>query len=70
MNTHLSTVKLTAKGKPTIALDHLTIRGNNIRDIILPDTLNLDTLLVEDTTKVVRPRPGPTARKATKYKIL
>ena len=68
MNTHLTNVKMTAKGKPTIALDHLTIRGNNIRDFILPDTLPLDTLLVDDSQKVIRPRPGGVAaRKATKY---
>lgn len=67
MNTHLTNVKMTAKGKPTIALDQLTIRGNNIRDFILPDTLPLDTLLVDDTQKIIRSRPGPAARKATKY---
>ena len=36
MNTHLKTVKLTVKGKETVALDHLTIRGNNIRYFLLP----------------------------------
>jgi len=69
MNTHLTNVKMTAKGKPTIALDHLTIRGNNIRDFILPDTLPLDSLLVEDTQKIIRPKPGPATRKATKYRL-
>ena len=39
MNTHLKSVKLTVKGQEKINLDHLTIRGNNIRYIILPDTL-------------------------------
>lgn len=51
MNTHLKTVKMTLKGKNPIQLDYLSIRGNNIRYFILPDSLNLDTLLVDDTPK-------------------
>ncbi|KAL0787036.1 hypothetical protein Bca101_003282 [Brassica carinata] len=31
MNTHLKAVKLTLKGKNPVALDHLSVRGNNIR---------------------------------------
>ncbi|CAI0385145.1 unnamed protein product [Linum tenue] len=48
MNTHLKTVKLTLKGKNPVTLDHLSVRGNNIRYYILPDSLNLETLLVEE----------------------
>jgi len=51
MNTHLKAVKLTLKNKNPVNLDTLSIRGNNIRYFILPDTLNLDTLLVADTPK-------------------
>lgn len=51
MNTHLKAVKLTVKGKETIALDHLTIRGNNIRYFLLPESLQLETLLVDDAPK-------------------
>lgn len=51
MNTHLKTVKLTIKNKEPITVDTMTIRGNNIRYIILPDSLPLDTLLVDDTPK-------------------
>lgn len=54
MNTHLKTVKMTLKGKNPVALEHLSIRGNNIRYVILPDTVNLDNLL-QDTT----PKPKP-----------
>ena len=39
MNTHLKAVKLTVKGRETIALDHITIRGNNIRYYLLPESL-------------------------------
>jgi small nuclear ribonucleoprotein D1 len=51
MNTHLKTVKMTLKGKNPVNLDYLSIRGNNIRCYILPDPLNLDVLLVDDTPK-------------------
>ncbi|KAL7249006.1 hypothetical protein ACSBR1_011218 [Camellia fascicularis] len=47
MHTHLKTVKLTLKGKNPVTLDHLSVRGNNIRYYILPDSLNLETLLVD-----------------------
>ena len=52
MNTHLKAVKLTVKGRETIALDHITIRGNNIRYFLLPESLQLEALLVDDTPKV------------------
>lgn len=48
MNTHLKAVKLTVKGRETINMDHLTIRGNNIRYFLLPESLPLETLLVND----------------------
>ena len=51
MNTHLRAVKMTLKGKNPVSLDQLSIRGNNVRYVILPDSLNLDTLLVDDTPK-------------------
>jgi small nuclear ribonucleoprotein D1 len=57
MNTHLKTVKLTLRGKNPVTLDHLSIRGNNIRYYILPDSLNLDTLLVDDTPRVKVKKP-------------
>ena len=55
MNTHLKNVKLTLKGKNPTHMDHLSLRGNNIRYYILPDSLNLDTLLVDDTPRI---KPG------------
>jgi len=33
-------------------MDHLTIRGNNIRYFLLPESLPLETLLVDDAPKV------------------
>merc|ERR1712057_158436 len=59
MNTHLKSVKLTLKGKEPQNLDTLSIRGNNIRYYILPDPLNLDTLLVDDAPKNKPPKERP-----------
>merc|ERR1711970_379184 len=56
MNTHLKNVKLTVKGREAQQLDALSIRGNNIRYYILPDSVPLDTLLIDD---------GPKARGGT-----
>ncbi|CAO3588126.1 unnamed protein product [Absidia cylindrospora] len=51
MNTHLKTVKMTVKNRDPVSLDTLSIRGNNVRCVILPDSLPLDTLLIDDTPK-------------------
>ncbi|KAF9225765.1 Sm-like ribonucleoprotein [Gyrodon lividus] len=51
MNTHLKTVKMTARNRDPTSLDSLSIRGNNIRYFVLPDALPLDTLLVDDAPK-------------------
>lgn len=51
MNTHLKAVKMTVKNKEPQQLDSLSIRGNNIRYYILPDSLPLDTLLIDDAPK-------------------
>jgi len=59
MNTHLKSVKMTVKNREPQNLDTLSIRGNNVRMFILPDTLNLDTLLVDDAPKTKAPKPRP-----------
>jgi small nuclear ribonucleoprotein D1 len=51
MNTHLKSVKMSVKNKDPVQLDSLSIRGNNIRYYILPDSLPLDNLLLDDTPK-------------------
>ncbi|RYC58525.1 hypothetical protein CHU98_g7701, partial [Xylaria longipes] len=51
MNTALRTVKMTARGQDPIALDTMNIRGSTIRYFILPDSLPLDTLLIDDSVK-------------------
>ncbi|CAM2119183.1 unnamed protein product [Caretta caretta] len=52
MNKHLKAVKMTLKNREPGQLETLSIRGNNIRDFILPDSLPLDTLLVDVEPKV------------------
>ena len=52
MNIHLKSVKMTSyRGATPTQLDTLTIRGNNIRYVILPDALALDTLLLDEVPK-------------------
>ncbi|KAJ5773281.1 hypothetical protein N7457_008177 [Penicillium paradoxum] len=51
MNTSLRAVKMTPKGRDPISLDTINIRGSTIRNCILPDSLPLDTLLVDDAPK-------------------
>ncbi|KAG5947500.1 mRNA splicing protein smd1 [Claviceps monticola] len=58
MNTALRNVKMTAKGQEPIPLDSMNIRGSTIRYFILPDSLPLDTLLIDDA-----PKPKNKARK-------
>lgn len=51
---------MTVKGGSPVSLDQISIRGSEIRHIILPDSLPLDTLLIDDT-----PKPKNKARKET-----
>lgn len=63
MNMHMRSVKMTLKGREgQMSLDTLSIRGNNIRYVILPDQLPLDTLLVDDTPRPIRKRPEGATR--------
>uniref|UniRef100_A0A183B7Q1 Small nuclear ribonucleoprotein Sm D1 n=1 Tax=Echinostoma caproni TaxID=27848 RepID=A0A183B7Q1_9TREM len=48
MNTHLRSVTVTPKNRESMNLDTLTVRGNNIRYFILPESLPLDTLLIDE----------------------
>ncbi|KAF2252508.1 Sm-like ribonucleoprotein [Trematosphaeria pertusa] len=58
MNVALRTVKYTPRGRDTVTLDTMTVRGSTVRYIILPDSLPLDTLLIDDS-----PKPKNKARK-------
>ena len=59
MNTHLKKVKLVPRGKEPLSVDQMSIRGNKIRCYILPDSLNLDTLLADLDQPKNRPKRAP-----------
>ncbi|KAH3672197.1 hypothetical protein WICMUC_004426 [Wickerhamomyces mucosus] len=52
MNITLKKVKMTIKHRDPIQVDFINIRGNNIRNVILPDSINLD-LLLQDSKNAV-----------------
>ncbi len=58
MNTHLKNVKMTLLRRAPVNLDHLTVRGNNIRYVILPNSLPIDTLLVEEPLRTNKTKTG------------
>jgi len=68
MNTHLKSVKMTVKNKDPVQLETLSIRGSNIRYFILPDSLPLDTLLIDDAPKA-RGRGGRGRDAGSKFTI-
>lgn len=55
MNIHLKSVKLAIRGRKPVGLEALSVRGSTIRYVILPDSLAIDSLLVDDG---LRPRRG------------
>merc|ERR1719350_1059742 len=58
MNTHLKNVKMTIKNRDPVNLESLSIRGNNIRYYILPETLPLENLLIDEGPKKSGGRGG------------
>ncbi|CAF9903080.1 MAG: mRNA splicing protein smd1 [Gomphillus americanus] len=65
MNTALRAVKMTPKGRDPVSLDTINIRGSTIRYYILPDSLPLDRLLIDDAPKPKnKPKKEPTDRGA------
>ncbi|TRY51582.1 Small nuclear ribonucleoprotein D1/ SM domain containing protein [Cryptosporidium tyzzeri] len=59
MNTYLKNVKMSVKHRNPVSLSQITVRGNTIRYFILPDSLPLDALLIDDTPKQNPPRVNP-----------
>jgi len=51
MNTHLKNVKMTIKNRDPVSLEQLSIRGNNVRYYILPESLPLENMLIDDGPK-------------------
>ncbi|KAF7458946.1 LSM domain-containing protein [Cryptosporidium felis] len=59
MNTYLKNVKISVKHRNPASLSQITVRGSTIRYFILPDSLPLDALLIDDTPKQNPPRVNP-----------
>lgn len=53
MNIHLKSVKLQVRGANPVNIQALSVRGSTVRYVILPDSLSIDSLLVDDG---LRPR--------------
>ncbi|KAG0679477.1 hypothetical protein C6P40_005327 [Pichia californica] len=51
MNINLKDVKMTAIDKSLSVLEHMTIRGSQVRMVLLPDELNLDSILTDSIFK-------------------
>jgi small nuclear ribonucleoprotein D1 len=64
MNVHMKRVKITVRGRKPESLEVLSIRGASIRCILLPDALNLDALLVDDTPTQYAPRQKKVTKSA------
>lgn len=60
MNLHLKLVRLTLKDRAPVSLENYSVRGNQIRHIVLPDSLPIDTMLIDDPVK--RPKANPEKR--------
>jgi len=62
MNVHLKLVKLTSKDRAPITLENYSVRGNQIRHVVLPDYLPIDTLLIDEPVKKSKPNPERRAK--------
>eukprot|EP00933_Yihiella_yeosuensis_P037660 TRINITY_DN3164_c6_g1_i1.p1 TRINITY_DN3164_c6_g1~~TRINITY_DN3164_c6_g1_i1.p1 ORF type:complete len:133 (+),score=43.56 TRINITY_DN3164_c6_g1_i1:90-488(+) len=56
MNTHLKQVKVTVRHKNPVNMAYLSIRGANVRYVILPDHADLNFLLIDDAPKQNAPK--------------
>ncbi len=53
MNIHLKSVKLHVRGSNPVNIQALSVRGSTVLYVILPDSISIDNLLVDDG---LRPR--------------
>ncbi|PVU87612.1 hypothetical protein BB560_006464, partial [Smittium megazygosporum] len=51
MNIYLKKAKMSVRNRDPVVLDTISIRGNTIRMLILPDSIPLDSLLIDDSPK-------------------
>ncbi|KAI5957358.1 smd1 [Candida jiufengensis] len=62
MNLNLRNVKLQQLYQDPILLQFINIRGNQIRQILLPEDLNIDHVLQKSETKIKGHGAGPSAK--------
>ncbi len=58
MNCLLKNARLTKLHQDPAKVDMMVVRGNNIRYVILPDSLNLDNHLQDTQPKTTKVEPG------------
>ncbi|CAK9045603.1 Small nuclear ribonucleoprotein SmD1b (AtSmD1-b) [Durusdinium trenchii] len=68
MNAHLKQVKVTVRHKNPVSMAYLSIRGANIRYVILPDHADLNILLIDDAPKQNPPKYPAGSKKAKKVR--
>ena len=66
MNLHLKNIKLTLKNRSPVNLENYSIRGAQIRHIVLPEHLPIDAMLVDEGPKKKQKNTG--AKLAKKIK--
>ena len=62
MNLHLKNVRLQQPLQDPILLQYINIRGNQVRQILLPDELNIESVLAKSETKIKGSGAGPGAK--------
>eukprot|EP00439_Symbiodinium_sp_Y106_P064367 s1141_g10.t1 len=69
MNTHLKQVRVTVRHKNPVNMAFLSIRGANIRYVILPEHADLNFLLIDDAPKQNPPKYPAGSKKAKKASL-
>lgn len=59
MNLSMKNIKLIQQHQDPQLMQFMNIRGNQIRQILLPDDLNIDSLLAKSVVKIKGPGAGP-----------
>lgn len=68
MNLSMKNVKLILPHQDPQLMQFINIRGNQIRQVLLPDDLNIESLLQKSVVKIKGPGAGP-AKQATRKPV-
>lgn len=69
MNLSLKNIKLIQPHQDPQLLQFINIRGNQIRQIILPDDLNIDGVLAKSVTKISNSGAGPSTQQVSRKRF-